>query len=138
MADKFLRCKVVGSIANSITVKPYVDGAEPITVYQQDNILIDPDTLRAEGGELGYMEIEPRPCPFCGGAATLSQRTSGYRLNPVTITNTYRVGCERCSIYTKTYESKIWQDNCGVVQIEANGAMDAIDAWNKRSGDLNE
>lgn len=51
MADKFLRCEVVGSIANSITVKPYVDGAGIITVLQQDNILFDPDTLRAEGAE---------------------------------------------------------------------------------------
>lgn len=51
MADKFLRCEVVGSIANSITVKPYVDGAGIITVCQQDNILFDPDTLRAEGAE---------------------------------------------------------------------------------------
>lgn len=51
MADKFLRCEVIGSIANSITVKPYVDGAGIITVCQQDNILFDPDTLRAEGAE---------------------------------------------------------------------------------------
>lgn len=51
MADKFLRCKVVGSIANSITVKPYVDGTGTITVFQKGNIIIDPDTLRVEGAE---------------------------------------------------------------------------------------
>lgn len=76
MADKFLRCEVVGSIANSITVKPYVDGAEPITVYQQDNILIDPDTLRAEGGELGHMiEGESRVKAFKDMQAIINARS---------------------------------------------------------------
>lgn len=76
--------------------------------------------------------IEIKPCPFCGGVATLSKVTNGFMHDPVTITNAYRVGCEQCHIYTKSYESKIWQDKYGVVQIEANGAMDAIDAWNRR------
>ena len=84
------------------------------------------------------MRIEIKPCPFCGGEATVSKVTNGFMHDPATITNAYRVRCEQCGITTKAYESKIWQDNCGVVQIEANGAMDAIDAWNRRDGARNE
>lgn len=80
-------------------------------------------------------KIELKPCPFCGGQAILSKMTGGYTLNPVTITNTYYAGCGQCHIFTKNYASKIWQDEYGVVQIEVNGAMDAIDAWNRRDGE---
>jgi hypothetical protein len=47
--------------------------------------------------------------------------------------NSYVVGCERCGIFTERYESDIWQGRDGVVNIDANGAWDAIDAWNRRA-----
>lgn len=49
--------------------------------------------------------------------------------------NDYIVECEECGIHTKTYESKIYQLADGIVHIEKNGAVDAIDAWNRRAGE---
>ena len=35
--------------------------------------------------------------------------------------------------FTKYYQSDIWQGEDGVVNIDANGAADAIEAWNRRT-----
>jgi len=79
------------------------------------------------------MMNELMPCPFCGGKAVLIQKSSGYVINPPTITNSYIVGCEKCDIFTKAYESKIWQDKDGKVNIESNGATVATRVWNRRA-----
>ena len=78
------------------------------------------------------MTNELMPCPFCGGEAVLIQKSSGYVVNPATITNSYIAGCYKCDIFTKAHESKIWQGKDGKVNIEANGATSAIKAWNRR------
>ena len=78
-------------------------------------------------------DIRILPCPFCGGEAELIQKTNGYTSGK--ITNQYIVECEECGIHTKTYESKIYQLDDGRVCIDKNGAVDAIDVWNRRAGE---
>ena len=51
------------------------------------------------------------------------------------IINQYVAGCEKCQVYTKYYQSDIWQGKDGMVHIDANGAIDAIEAWNRRVKD---
>ena len=79
-----------------------------------------------------------KSCPFCGGEARLIQKLHGSQNNPTRITNSYVVGCEKCRIYTEYYQSDIWQGADGVVNIDANGAIDAIEAWNRRVGDSDD
>lgn len=74
-----------------------------------------------------------KPCPFCGGEAVLIQKTEGYR-HPATITHCYVVGCEKCDIYTPYCGSEIYQDETGAVAVNANGAVDAANLWNRRAG----
>ncbi|MBQ1789029.1 MAG: Lar family restriction alleviation protein [Oscillospiraceae bacterium] len=74
-----------------------------------------------------------KPCPFCGGKASIIQKTGAYTGNPATILNEYVVGCRECAIYTPTQNSKIWQDHEGVVHVDRNGVEDAARIWNRRA-----
>lgn len=76
-----------------------------------------------------------KPCPFCGGKATLIQKLSGYKTNPVVVKNTFIVGCGECDIYTHGFESEIYQTTDGEVHINSTGAEEAIEAWNRRAGE---
>lgn len=73
-----------------------------------------------------------KPCPFCGGKATLIQKTSGYKSKPMMLKNGFVAGCEPCNIYTPVFESEIYQTNDGEVHIISTGAEEAIEAWNRR------
>lgn len=73
-----------------------------------------------------------RSCPFCGNGGKLYLRKELCTTNPVTIRNSYAVGCSKCQIYTPICESCIFQDHKGMVIVEKNGAKDAIERWNKR------
>lgn len=79
--------------------------------------------------------IDIKNCPFCDGEAKLIKQADGYRTNPVHILHGFYVQCSRCGTSTKTFQSDIWQGKDGVVNIDANGAMDAIEAWNRRAQD---
>lgn len=78
---------------------------------------------------------ELKPCPFCGGEATLIQKTSGYKTYPVVIKNAFVAGCESCNIYTPAFESEIYQTTDGEVHINSTGAEKAIETWNRRVGE---
>lgn len=76
-----------------------------------------------------------KPCPFCGGEAVIIQVTRGICHDPTEIKNRYKAGCKKCNIFSGYYESSIWQGEDGEVHIDANGADDAIEAWNRRVTD---
>lgn len=78
---------------------------------------------------------ELKPCPFCGGKATLIQKSSGYKTNPMMLKNGFVAGCESCNIYTPAFESEIYQSNDGEVHINSTGAEEVIEAWNRRVGE---
>lgn len=70
-------------------------------------------------------------CPFCGSEGRLVKTTTGIDYTG-TIQHTYKVKCGKCDAETRTCASRIFQDDEGVVHIDANGAIDAIDLWNMR------
>lgn len=72
-------------------------------------------------------------CPFCGGPAELKMTHEGYSTVPITIQNSYVVGCPACGIYTKPHTGRITQGNDGIVEISRTGADEAIELWNKRA-----
>lgn len=73
-----------------------------------------------------------KPCPFCGGEAVVIQVTSWICNDPAEIKNLYKAGCAKCEIFTGSYKSSIWQGKDGEIHVDANGADDAIVAWNRR------
>ena len=76
-----------------------------------------------------------KPCPFCGGEATLIQKSSGYMIEPIVIKNMFVAGCESCNIYTQAFGSEIYQTTDGEVHINLTGAGEAVEAWNRRAGE---
>jgi Lar family restriction alleviation protein len=76
-------------------------------------------------------------CPFCGSEGELIKTTTGID-HAGTIQHTYKVKCKKCGAETRTCASRIFQDEEGVVYIEANGATDAIDLWNMRKEKKND
>lgn len=71
-------------------------------------------------------------CPFCGGAATLIWKSTGCNMDRNTIINKFAVRCNVCGIESNEYSSIIYQNADGTVVTEANGADQAIAAWNRR------
>lgn len=79
--------------------------------------------------------MEMKPCPFCGGNASIVQVNDAYSGRPITIKNEYKVGCGSCKIYTPVFKSAVWVDEEGSVHADKNGAEDAATLWNRRAND---
>jgi hypothetical protein len=81
--------------------------------------------------------IELKPCPFCGGKATVQgKHTETYDVwaNHPVLRAKYRVGCEKCGIY-------FWQ-NSVISRAEYRAPVtnrdryeEAVEAWNRRTND---
>lgn len=81
--------------------------------------------------------IEIKKCPFCGSSADVIQTTTSINRNGI-IENTYKVQCIECKAETKACASSIYQNCVGEVFIRSNGAVDAIELWNRRKGEADE
>ena len=77
-------------------------------------------------------------CPFCGKKAELkvsmNRASQDWPTDPIIIENSYYIQCTECEARSGVFQSKIYQDRNGDMHIDANGAEDAINAWNKREG----
>lgn len=77
---------------------------------------------------------ELKPCPFCGGGATIRRVSHGY--SPGGGFNAkYEIGCNECDIKF-TRESKFILIY-GKPKIEKDGYQECIDDWNRRVSDKN-
>lgn len=65
-----------------------------------------------------------KPCPFCGGKATL-KRSESHRSGAYW----HWCVCRRCRAYTETYGSR----NFHPIIPEADAQIRAIKAWNRRT-----
>ena len=72
---------------------------------------------------------ELKPCPFCGEKAKIQRMDHGTCQS--NFYETYRITCTKCSI-SKTITSIFHLEN-GQLVFNANGYLDIIEAWNRRS-----
>lgn len=80
--------------------------------------------INVEGGKVNMsVEVDLKPCPFCGGIAELSEETVCFGHGEF-ITKHYVV-CDSCHAQTKSFPEYYEKDPIGL----------AVDAWNKRSND---
>ena len=78
--------------------------------------------------------IELKPCPLCGGKATVQcKHTETYDVweNHPVLCAKYRVGCEKCGIYFwQLHEIQLIDGQPAVIK---NGYDEAAEAWNRRA-----
>ena len=72
---------------------------------------------------------ELKPCPFCGGKATIKTISRGYGSNG--FTEAYNVGCDNCKIYFK--EESIFCIQNGTPIFLMNGYDRCFEIWNRRA-----
>ena len=98
---------------------------------------MDDRTLALLGDRAAQERITERgellPCPFCSGPAELRRTRGGYSQNPVTIKESWEVRCKNLCIATNDFDSEIYQDDFGILQIKKDGAKDARRFWNTRA-----
>ena len=75
-------------------------------------------------------------CPFCGSKPSLKYIKNIYKgVMNISLTNLFYVKCENCGVETERFSSDIYQKQDGTVCIVKNGAVNAIEAWNRRAKD---
>lgn len=72
-----------------------------------------------------------KPCPYCGGEATINQTTSGYGGGEYTAT--FECGCNACKIFF--YGETRMRLVDGVPVIDDDGYAEASTRWNRRCDD---
>lgn len=91
-------------------------------------------------------ETEPKPCPFCGGAAVIQYASGSYGYTPPTVW----VACEnqpfenphgkkwddrkhKCFARTNSFDEEKWVRGKGTFSVVAEAKSAAITAWNRRA-----
>ena len=75
-----------------------------------------------------------KPCPFCGGNATLKRLCSGWKSHPnTTIIDEWKVECDNKCCCTQNFNDVIFHADNGEVVVEHNGAVESVEAWNRRA-----
>lgn len=72
---------------------------------------------------------EPKPCPFCGGTASIREYANGHTGNGE-YSARYKVWCENCGVFFDK-ESKFVLEK-GLPKFSQNGYETAVNTWNKR------
>ena len=75
-----------------------------------------------------------KPCPFCGGKATIREFACGSTGNGE-FSASYEVGCKDCKI--KFLRESKFSLIDGHPVFSENGYDECIDAWNRRANDEN-
>lgn len=86
--------------------------------------------------ERGKKIPDLKPCPLCGGKA-MSTRTSR-KWDGESIRDAFVVQCTSCGLQTSSFSSNIRLRLDGELEVTANGAVDAVNAWNRRAGEEHE
>lgn len=81
------------------------------------------------------MTEQLKPCPFCGGEATITEYASGHKGNG-TFTADYKAGCDKCKIHFCHNSEFCLVD--GQPRVTVNGYKLAVEAWNRRTGKQHE
>lgn len=76
-----------------------------------------------------------KPCPFCGGKATIIQETCEYSFEVGAFIVRYKVMCKDCRVsLTRTSKFRFID---GQPVFSVNGYDECVDAWNRRVSDEN-
>lgn len=72
-----------------------------------------------------------KPCPFCGGEATVRSVSSG--VSHGVYTNVIQTGCEKCCVFFRA-PSEFTVDGYEV-NYSRNGVTTTAEKWNRRAGE---
>lgn len=76
---------------------------------------------------------ELKPCPFCGGNATIRGIISSSQGDERGMK--YNIYCGKCSVYGFCFETKINFEKNGKVTVDETERTQAIEKWNSRAKD---
>jgi len=76
--------------------------------------------------------IKLKPCPFCGGVATIGEHSMGHK-GTGEFTAVYEVGCKECGI--KFVRQTLFILVNGQPSFICNGYDECVSMWNRRVGD---